>query len=72
MSSSCRQLRQDLTECILASPCIETHGKTFQECLQRENDDLVGFECRQLQRAFFECKRAMLDMRYRFRGNKSG
>ncbi|KAI9178846.1 Dephospho-CoA kinase (Dephosphocoenzyme A kinase) (COAE) [Blastocladiella emersonii ATCC 22665] len=72
MSSSCKKLRQEMIDCILASECIEKHGKTFTECLQPENSDLVGFECRQLQRSFFECKREMLDMRYRFRGNKAG
>ncbi|KAJ3367205.1 Dephospho-CoA kinase (Dephosphocoenzyme A kinase) (COAE) [Allomyces arbusculus] len=72
MSSSCRKLREEMVQCILASECIEVQQKPFKECLQRENDPYVPAECRNLQRAFFECKREMLDMRYRFRGNKAG
>ncbi|KAJ3353534.1 Cell cycle serine/threonine-protein kinase cdc5/MSD2 [Allomyces javanicus] len=60
MSSSCRKLREEMVQCILASECIEVHQKPFKECLQRENDPYVPAECRNLQRAFFECKREMV------------
>ncbi|KAI9137607.1 cytochrome c oxidase assembly protein PET191, partial [Paraphysoderma sedebokerense] len=70
MSSSCKQIRQELIDCILASDCIKKHpGRTFRDCLKSEHDDEVDYKCRMLQRSYFECRRGMLDMRNRFRGN---
>ncbi|KAJ1502127.1 hypothetical protein HMI54_014611 [Coelomomyces lativittatus] len=72
MSSSCKNLREELISCILdESNCIQLHKKSFHECLQKENEGSVPIRCSQLKQAYFECKRQMLDMRYRFKGNQA-
>ncbi|XP_065883959.1 uncharacterized protein [Dysidea avara] len=45
------------------------HGHSPLECMKPE---MPGYDpdCRQLQIAFFECKRSLLDTRQRFRGRK--
>ncbi|KAL7747597.1 hypothetical protein RI367_007038 [Sorochytrium milnesiophthora] len=71
MSSSCKDLRQEMIDCILKSDCVVKHNRSFKECLQRDHDAEVDSQCRLLQRSYFECKRGMLDNRNRFKGNKS-
>jgi cytochrome c oxidase assembly factor 5 len=39
------------------------------ECLREPLVDTLPLQCRQLKKAFGECKRGMVDMRKRFRGN---
>ncbi|KAI7817476.1 cytochrome c oxidase assembly protein PET191 [Gamsiella multidivaricata] len=71
MPSSCKELRAELVECVLKSNCVLVDGLTPQECLRAENEYRVPAECAAIKRSFFECRRGMLDMRNRFRGNKS-
>ncbi|EDV20577.1 Cytochrome c oxidase assembly factor 5 [Trichoplax sp. H2] len=66
---ACAGLRQELIDCLLASDCVQKHGRTPKECLKKENQG-VPYECRTLQNSFFECKRSLLDNRTRFRGSK--
>lgn len=47
---------------------IERH--TPQECLAPPLRDTLPVQCQQLQRGFRDCKRGMVDMRKRFRGNQ--
>ncbi|KAI9466729.1 hypothetical protein BJY52DRAFT_1233972 [Lactarius psammicola] len=46
-------------------------GRLPSECIKNHIDELPE-ECRSLRLATFECKRGMLDMRKRFRGNSAG
>lgn len=40
------------------------------ECLSPPLKDELPMQCQQLQRGFRDCKRGMVDMRKRFRGNQ--
>ncbi|SCV71859.1 BQ2448_4553 [Microbotryum intermedium] len=66
---SCSGVRTALAECLLKTDCVlkSEPARTPHECLQHHSDELP-IECQQLRKAFFECKRGMLDMRKRFRG----
>jgi cytochrome c oxidase assembly factor 5 len=39
------------------------------DCLREPLVDTLPLQCRQLKKGFSECKRGMVDMRKRFRGN---
>ncbi|KIJ69986.1 hypothetical protein HYDPIDRAFT_79125 [Hydnomerulius pinastri MD-312] len=71
MSSSCDALLSALKTCLLESDCVQKHGRLPSECLKQHMDELPE-ACQNLRRATFECKRNMLDMRKRFRGNTVG
>lgn len=45
------------------------HRNSASDCLREPLVDTLPFECRQLKKGFGECKRGMVDMRKRFRGN---
>ncbi|PFH51454.1 hypothetical protein AMATHDRAFT_142756 [Amanita thiersii Skay4041] len=71
MSSSCQNLLAALRECILQSDCVLKQGHKPSECIKQHIKELPD-ECQSLRKAAFECKRGMLDMRKRFRGNVVG
>ncbi|RHZ77034.1 hypothetical protein Glove_186g55 [Diversispora epigaea] len=71
MPNSCKEIRQELVDCLLKSDCVVVKRHTVKECLQTENTDDVPRECHSIRRSFFECRRGLLDMRTRFRGNTS-
>ncbi|OCH94319.1 hypothetical protein OBBRIDRAFT_810631 [Obba rivulosa] len=71
MSSSCQHLLAALKECLLQSDCVMKHGHLPSECLKQYPHELPE-RCLSLRQATFDCKRNMLDMRKRFRGNTSG
>ncbi|KAH6914977.1 cytochrome c oxidase assembly protein PET191-domain-containing protein [Coprinopsis sp. MPI-PUGE-AT-0042] len=71
MASSCQGLLSALKDCLLHSDCVVKDGRLPSECLKQHFDELPE-ECKSLRKATFECKRAMLDMRKRFRGNIAG
>ncbi|KAF9955325.1 hypothetical protein BGZ65_003463 [Modicella reniformis] len=71
MPSSCKEIRAELVECILKSDCVLIDGLSPKDCLHPENEYRVPAECKAIKRSFFECRRGLLDMRTRFRGNKS-
>ncbi|KAH9999444.1 hypothetical protein BJV77DRAFT_1142652 [Russula vinacea] len=58
MSNYCEPLLAALKDCVLHSDC--------------HHIDELPEDCRSLRLAAFECKRGMLDMRKRFRGNSAG
>ncbi|KAI4526091.1 hypothetical protein K525DRAFT_179602, partial [Schizophyllum commune Loenen D] len=68
MSSSCQGLIAALKDCLMHSDCVIKDGRMPSDCLHNHADELP-LECQTLRRATFECKRGMLDMRKRFRGN---
>ncbi|WEW55985.1 hypothetical protein PRK78_001420 [Emydomyces testavorans] len=43
---------------------------TPQDCLRPPHLDQLPMKCQQLRRGLSECKRGMVDMRKRFRGNQ--
>ena len=65
MASSCAEQRQALLECLADSPCIIA-GRPIRECVTLREDESG---CKELNAAFFECKRGQLDMRKRIKGN---
>ncbi|KAF9226503.1 hypothetical protein BS17DRAFT_696259 [Gyrodon lividus] len=71
MSSSCEALLNALKTCLLESDCVQKHGRLPSECLKQHINELPE-ACQNLRNATFECKRNMLDMRKRFRGNTVG
>jgi cytochrome c oxidase assembly factor 5 len=46
---------------------VQRHSAS--ECLRSPLVDQLPFKCQQLKKGFGECKRGMVDMRKRFRGN---
>ncbi|BFZ54813.1 hypothetical protein PYCC9005_001850 [Savitreella phatthalungensis] len=75
MPSSCRDIREAIAECLRTSPCLQNapagSGRTGADCLKdpylRANE--VPEPCLLLLKNFYDCKRGLLDMRKRFRGN---
>ncbi|KAF8076316.1 cytochrome c oxidase assembly protein PET191-domain-containing protein [Lyophyllum atratum] len=71
MASSCQNLIAALKDCLMHSDCVLKQGNLPSDCLKHHADELPE-ECQSLRKATFECKRGMLDMRKRFRGNIIG
>ncbi|PVG01034.1 hypothetical protein CPB86DRAFT_691756, partial [Serendipita vermifera] len=68
MSTSCEGIRMALKSCLIRSDCVLRQNRLPSECLKEHFDELPE-ECKQLRASLYECKRGMLDMRNRFRGN---
>ncbi|KAJ7283719.1 cytochrome c oxidase assembly protein PET191-domain-containing protein [Mycena rebaudengoi] len=68
MSASCQGLLAAMKDCLLRSDCVVKDGNKPSDCLRNHTDELPE-ECQMLRKATFDCKRGMLDMRNRFRGN---
>ncbi|KAH9963205.1 cytochrome c oxidase assembly protein PET191-domain-containing protein [Russula dissimulans] len=71
MPNYCEPLLAALKDCVLHSDCVIKQGNLPSECIKHHTDELPE-ECRSLRLATFECKRGMLDMRKRLRGNNAG
>ncbi|KAJ8698239.1 hypothetical protein PTI98_004972 [Pleurotus ostreatus] len=71
MASSCQALLAALKDCLMHSDCVLKQGNLPSDCLKNHTDELPE-QCQSLRKAHFECKRGMLDMRKRFRGNIVG
>ncbi|KAI0069055.1 hypothetical protein BV25DRAFT_83634 [Artomyces pyxidatus] len=71
MSNYCEPLLAALKDCVLHSDCVLKQGLLPSQCIKEHTEELPE-ECRSLRLAAFECKRGMLDMRKRFRGNNAG
>ncbi|GJE84609.1 cytochrome c oxidase assembly protein PET191-domain-containing protein [Phanerochaete sordida] len=71
MSMTCEPLLAALKECLLASDCVIKQGHLPSECLRDHTSELPE-RCLSIRKATFECKRGLLDMRKRFRGNNAG
>jgi cytochrome c oxidase assembly factor 5 len=71
LKQKCDGLRYDLKMCLLKSDCVQVYKKSPRECLNdADMIEFVPMKCYSLSRTFFECKRSLIDMRYRFRGPK--
>src|SRR5271155_807850 len=59
-----------LAQCLQNSDCILVSRHTPLECLSPPLLETLPTPCQQLKRGFGQCKRGMVDMRKRFRGNQ--
>ncbi|KAI9163223.1 Mitochondrial protein PET191 [Paramyrothecium foliicola] len=69
MPSSCKELREALAQCLQESDCIMVQRNKPADCLREPLVNELPTSCQQLKKGFGECKRGMVDMRKRFRGN---
>lgn len=65
---SCEPILNAFKQCLLASDCVTKDGHLPSDCIKNHANELPE-ECQLLRISMFECKRGMLDMRKRFRGN---
>ncbi|KAK4162470.1 cytochrome c oxidase assembly protein PET191-domain-containing protein [Cladorrhinum sp. PSN259] len=70
MPSSCKDLRAALAQCLQESECVMVHRNSASDCLRAPLSDTLPLRCQQLKKGFGECRRGMIDMRKRFRGNQ--
>jgi len=59
-----------LAECLANSDCILVQRNKASDCLREPLVDSLPTRCQQLKKGYGECKRGMIDMRKRFRGNR--
>ncbi|KAK8176921.1 cytochrome c oxidase assembly protein PET191-domain-containing protein [Phyllosticta citrichinensis] len=69
MPSSCKDLRAALADCLQNSDCVMVQRNSAADCLRPPLIDTLPTRCQQLKKGYGECKRGMVDMRKRFRGN---
>ncbi|KAF7559502.1 hypothetical protein G7046_g4658 [Stylonectria norvegica] len=69
MPSSCKELREALAQCLQESDCVMIDRNKASDCLREPLSEGLPTKCKQLKKGFGECKRGMVDMRKRFRGN---
>ncbi|PWN35992.1 uncharacterized protein FA14DRAFT_189914 [Meira miltonrushii] len=65
--NSCRAIRDELAACLSQSECVQS-GKSGQDCLRNHMDELPE-DCQAVYKSYVHCRRGLLDMRKRFRGN---
>ncbi|KAI0320226.1 cytochrome c oxidase assembly protein PET191-domain-containing protein, partial [Amylostereum chailletii] len=70
MSNFCEPLIIAFKDCVLHSDCVVKQGNLPSNCVKEHLDELPE-PCLSLRMATFECKRGLLDMRKRFRGNNA-
>ncbi|KAF5003615.1 hypothetical protein FDECE_9848 [Fusarium decemcellulare] len=58
-----------LAQCLQESDCVMVDRNSAADCLREPLVNTLPLKCRQLKKGFGECKRGMVDMRKRFRGN---
>lgn len=58
-----------LAECLQQSDCVMVHRNKASDCLREPLVETLPLQCKQLKKGYGECKRGMVDMRKRFRGN---
>ncbi|KAF9520424.1 hypothetical protein BS47DRAFT_1287120 [Hydnum rufescens UP504] len=66
----CDPLLASLKDCLLRSDCVLKGNHLPSACLKEHFNELP-LPCQHLRQALFDCKRAKLDMRKRFRGNSA-
>ncbi|KAF2265067.1 hypothetical protein CC78DRAFT_494125 [Lojkania enalia] len=70
MPQSCKDIRAALAFCLQNSDCIMVERHQPGECLRPPLKYTLPTQCQQLQKGYAECKRGLIDMRKRFRGNR--
>lgn len=70
MGASCNDQRKAVAICLQRSPCVLIERNTPKKCLEDPElkKDLPEL-CIAQMKAFLDCKRGMVDMTKRFRGN---
>lgn len=56
--------------CLQNSDCVLIHRNTPADCVRPPLKEGLPTQCLQLLHGYGECRRGMIDMRKRFRGNK--
>ncbi|KAG5357956.1 Mitochondrial protein [Yarrowia sp. B02] len=70
MGSSCKDIRTNVAICLQRSPCVMVQRNTPKDCLTKpELVKDMPEECVLLMNSFLACRRGMVDMTKRFRGN---
>lgn len=59
-----------LAACLQESDCVMIQRNKPSDCLRPPLIDTMPTKCQQLKKGYGECKRGMVDMRKRFRGNQ--
>ncbi|ORY67436.1 cytochrome c oxidase assembly protein PET191-domain-containing protein [Pseudomassariella vexata] len=70
MPSSCKEIRAALAQCLQESECVMVQRHSAADCLRAPLSETLPTKCQQLKKGFGECRRGMIDMRKRFRGNQ--
>ncbi|KAI2639264.1 cytochrome c oxidase assembly protein PET191-domain-containing protein [Xylaria nigripes] len=83
MPSSCKEIREAvklifiplptgaaLAQCLQESECVMIQRNKAADCLRSPLVETLPPKCQQLKKGFGECRRGMIDMRKRFRGNQ--
>ncbi|KKY34948.1 hypothetical protein UCDDA912_g05038 [Diaporthe ampelina] len=70
MPSSCKEIRAALAQCLQESECVMVQRNSAADCLRSPLAETLPTKCQQLKKGFGECRRGMIDMRKRFRGNQ--
>lgn len=55
--------------CLSNSDCVLIHRNPAGDCIRPPLKDTLPTQCQQLLHGYGQCKRGMVDMRKRFRGN---
>lgn len=66
MPSSCKEIRQELIECMLKSNCVLVKRNTVAECFKAEHAADVPSECHSIRKSYAECRRGMVIQRGSF------
>ncbi|KAI9862195.1 MAG: hypothetical protein M1824_001576 [Vezdaea acicularis] len=69
MPSSCKDIRSALAACLQNSDCVMVHRNKPVDCLRPPLLETLPTQCQQLKHGYGQCKRGLVDMRKRFRGN---
>ncbi|KJZ74847.1 hypothetical protein HIM_05756 [Hirsutella minnesotensis 3608] len=69
MPSSCKEIRDALAQCLQESECVMVQRHSASDCLREPLVSTLPTKCQQLKKGYGDCKRGMVDMRKRFRGN---
>lgn len=67
MGKSCKDIARVLFDCLDETEFVKGGG-SIKDCMKTAEGNS---KCSEFRRAYFECKRGGLDMRYRIRGPKS-
>ncbi|KAK3076795.1 hypothetical protein LTS18_012034, partial [Coniosporium uncinatum] len=59
-----------LADCLAHSECVVIHRNKPSDCIRWPLSETLPTRCQQLKKGYGDCKRGMVDMRKRFRGNK--
>jgi cytochrome c oxidase assembly factor 5 len=60
MPSNCKEIREELIECMLKSKCVLVQRNTVKECFKKEHEADVPAECQSIRKSFAECRRGMV------------